>query len=446
MLPRPALAVASLVLVTAGAGTTTGAPAGAATSTPTTASTTATTTAVPGPAPSSTTSPTTTTSPASSPSETATATAAPTASPSPPSSPPGLPTRATLTVPETVTLPGAKKNIPWPKRGRARLEVAGIGTLGRSGKGSSAPIASVTKVMTAYVILRNHPLAAGQNGPTIVVTRAEAASYARRKAAGESLVKIAAGERISQRQALQGLLIASGNNMADILARWDAGNIPTFVKDMNENAARLGLTATHYADTSGLNSRSRSSPTDLLKLAPLAMADPTFAKIVGQTSARIPLNKLKNTNKLLGRPGVIGIKTGSTRAAGGCLLFAAERTVSGRVYTVYGALLGAPGPKILTNALAASDALIVAARKTLHPATLIPAGRPIASLTGADGYPVTLALASDLTVVGWAGLTYRLSLPAGRPGQAPTVLIVRTSAQTITVPLVLAAGQHPLGR
>jgi D-alanyl-D-alanine carboxypeptidase (penicillin-binding protein 5/6) len=320
--------------------------------------------------------------------------------------------------------------------------VAGIGVLGRSGPGTAAPIASVTKVMTAYTILRNHPLKPGQNGPTIVVTKAEASSYAKRKAAGESLVKVKAGGRISQRQALQALLIASGNNMADILARWDAGSVRAFVAEMNANAARLGMTGTHYADPSGLNARSRSTTADLLKLAPLAMADPTFKTIVGQTKARIPLNKLKSTNKLLGRHGVIGIKTGSTRAAGGCLMFAAERKIAGRTYTVYGALLGAPGPKILTNALAASDALIVAAGKTLRPAVLIPAGLPVATVTDTNGGTTLLTVAKDLTVVGWSGLTYTLSLPKGlQAGQLPDRVTVRTAARTITVPLITAAGQ-----
>ncbi|HST80893.1 MAG TPA: hypothetical protein VLL08_04015, partial [Kineosporiaceae bacterium] len=132
-----------------------------------------------------------------------------------------------------------------------------------------------------------------------------------------------------------------------------------------------------------------------------------------------------------------GIKTGSTRTAGGCLLFAANRTVAGRVYTIYGTVLGAPGPKILTNALARSDALIVAARKTLHSATLIPAGRTIATLTSAEGTATALTIGADFRVVGWPGLTYRLSLPPGlTPGAVPRTLTVRTAAQTITVPLI----------
>jgi D-alanyl-D-alanine carboxypeptidase (penicillin-binding protein 5/6) len=102
--------------------------------------------------------------------------------------------------------------IPWPKTGHAQLQVVGIGVLGHPGNEKAAPIASVTKVMPAYLILRDHPLRFGQNGPKIRVTRVGAASYVHRKAAGESLVKVATGEEITERQALQGLLLASGNN------------------------------------------------------------------------------------------------------------------------------------------------------------------------------------------------------------------------------------------
>jgi D-alanyl-D-alanine carboxypeptidase (penicillin-binding protein 5/6) len=317
--------------------------------------------------------------------------------------------------------------------------VAGVGLVGRSGNLRPAPIASVTKVMTAYTILRDHPLAAGQDGPRIRVLRSEAAAYARRRAAGESLVKVSASRPVTERQALQALLIASGNNMADILARWDAGSTRAFVRRMNADAALLGMTSTHYADASGLNPASRSTTADLVRLARAAMAGDTFAAIVRQQRASIPLNQLRNTNKLLGRHGIIGIKTGSTRAAGGCLLFAAHRVVGGRVYTVYGALLGAPGPKILTHALAASDALVVAARAALVPATVLRAGQRVATVRKADGTVVSLALGRNLDVVGWAGQTYRLSLPRGLPpGQVPTTLTARTPARTLTVPLVTA--------
>ncbi len=78
---------------------------------------------------------------------------------------------------------------------------------------------------------------------------------------------------------------------------------------MNDKAAELGLTSTSFADASGLSSKSRSSAIDLLDLALAAMRDQTFAEIVATPKAKIPLNTLTTTNKLLGRNGVIGIKT-----------------------------------------------------------------------------------------------------------------------------------------
>jgi serine-type D-Ala-D-Ala carboxypeptidase (penicillin-binding protein 5/6) len=342
-------------------------------------------------------------------------------------------TVAKLTIPAKLTVPGAKKKIPWPGRGRARLQVVGIGELGHSGKGTRVPIASVTKVMTAYLVLRDHPLASGANGPRIRVTRAEAKEYARRKAAGETVVKVVEGERITERQALQAVLIPSGNNMADILARWDAGSKAAFVRKMNKTAKRLKMTSTHYADASGLSSKSRSTTADLLKLARVAMADRTFATIVRQKSATVPYNRMKNTNTLLGRHGIIGIKTGFTTPAGGCLLFATTKKISGKTYTIYGAYLGAAK---LAKALNASDKLVVAGRSALKSTTLIPAGRSIATVTTSSGREVKLAPAKNFRAVGWSGLRYTLSLPSGlRRGQIPTTLTARTSAGKVTVAL-----------
>jgi D-alanyl-D-alanine carboxypeptidase (penicillin-binding protein 5/6) len=342
-------------------------------------------------------------------------------------------TVARLTVSPTVTLSGAKKKIPWPVTGRAQLYVAGIGTLGHSGTARSVPIASVTKVMTAYLILRDHQLDSGEQGPTIRVTRAEADAYARRKANGETVVKVVADERISERKALQGVLIPSGNNMADILARWDAGTTAKFVTKMNATAKSLGMTSTHYVDASGLNQKSRSNPADLIVLARAAMKDTTFRSIVKQKSATIPYNSMKNTNTLLGKHGVVGIKTGFTTPAGGCLLFATQRTVAGKSYTVYGAYLGAGK---LASALSGSDKILVAGRAALASRTLIPAGRTVATVTISDGTVVTLGPAKALTAVGWNGLKYTLSLPAGlRAGQIPTTLTASTPAGHVSVAL-----------
>jgi len=343
------------------------------------------------------------------------------------------PTVAVLAAPAKLTFPGGKPGLPWPASGQAQVQVAGIGMIGHSGGSDPVPIASVTKVMTAYLILRHHPIPAGQEGPTIVITAAEAAAYPQQKARGESLVRVAAGERITERQALEGLMLASGDNMAEILARWDAGSGSSFVRAMNTAATDLGLTSTHYADASGLDAGSVSTARDLLKLAPIAMAEPGFAKIVAESTATIPLNRVKTYNTLLGHDGVIGIKTGSTAAAGGCLLFAAHRTVSGHTYVIYGAVLGTTGTSgtILPRVLAASRRLIVATGDHLHKTTLIPAGTTVASMTTSTGTAAEYTVAKDVTVTGWPGLGYTLSLPAGlTAGQAPTTLTLTTHAGT----------------
>jgi len=351
-------------------------------------------------------------------------------------------TTAALAVPKKLTIPGGKHWMPWPASGQAMIQVSGLGVIGHSGGTAAVPIASVTKAMTAYVVLRDHPVSAGRSGPTIVVTAAEAAAYPQQKAKGESLVRVAAGEKITERQALEALMLASGDNMAEILARWDAGSVPAFVTEMNATADRLGMTSTHYADSSGLDPNSVSNAKDLLKLAPVAMAQPTFAEVVGESKATIPLNRIRNYNTLVGLDGVTGIKTGSISAAGGCLLFAAHRTVSGHTYTIYGVVLGVPGSSstILPDVLSASRRLIIATGNRLHKSTLIRAGKTVATMTGTDGTEVAFTVARNLSVSGWAGLTFKVSLPKGlAPGEAPTTLTVRSGTRKFTVPLIAKA-------
>lgn len=207
---------------------------------------------------------------------------------------------------------------------------------------------------------------------------------------------------------------------------------------MNDKAAELGLTSTSFADASGLSSKSRSSAIDLLDLALAAMRDQTFAEIVATPKAKIPLNTLTTTNKLLGRNGVIGIKTGSTNAAGGCLLWAATDQIGGETYTIYGVMLGAPGPLILTNALRASEKMVVSARKALRRVTLIKQGTPVLSITDDAGVVSEYGVATSIAVPGWSGMKYQLGLPIDlEPGTAPTEITVKTSGDSIGVPLEL---------
>src|SRR5690242_15755993 len=134
-----------------------------------------------------------------------------------------------LTLPDAYTIPGAPPRLPWPAQGQAALEVAGVGGFGTSGTVRPVPVASVAKLMTAYLVLRDHPMEPDRDGPTLTVPAADAAAYAGQAASGESVVRVEAGERLTERQALEALLLPSADNIAWILAEWDAGGVPAFV-------------------------------------------------------------------------------------------------------------------------------------------------------------------------------------------------------------------------
>src|SRR5438034_6885094 len=116
----------------------------------------------------------------------------------------------------------------WPAYGQAAVQT-GQSQVRAGPNQHPAPIASVAKVMTAYVVLRDHPLRPGEDGPTITLTDADVADTDRRRGQDESVVSIADGEQLTERQALQALLLPSANTIAAVLARWDAGSADRFV-------------------------------------------------------------------------------------------------------------------------------------------------------------------------------------------------------------------------
>src|SRR5207302_8896714 len=140
------------------------------------------------------------------------------------------------------------------------------GVVATSGPEKPQPFASVAKVMTALVLLDSKPLAAGQQGPSLTVTALDVSDYAAKRDQGQSVVTVAAGEQLTEYQLLQGLLIPSGNNLADLIARWDAGSTQAFVEKMNNRAKTLGLKATTFADPSGFDPKTQTTPTDLVRL------------------------------------------------------------------------------------------------------------------------------------------------------------------------------------
>ncbi|HWD63361.1 MAG TPA: hypothetical protein VG369_12745, partial [Humibacter sp.] len=253
---------------------------------------------------------------------------------------------------------GAVPATVWPAYGQAAVQI-GQSRIEAGPNQHEAPIASVAKVMTAYLVLRDHPLGAGEDGPTITLTGADVADTDRRSRQRESVVPIVAGEQLTEREALQALLLPSANNIAAVLARWDSGSDARFVAQMNATARSLGMTRTHYTDPSGYDDRTVSTAADQLRVVDQAMRLPAFANIVATSSATLPVaGTVHNTNTLLSRNGFVGVKTGSDRAAGGCFAFRAIRLVRGKRTTITGVVLGQPGYDVIDAGLAAAEAMV----------------------------------------------------------------------------------------
>ncbi|MFD0854506.1 D-alanyl-D-alanine carboxypeptidase family protein, partial [Actinomadura adrarensis] len=255
-----------------------------------------------------------------------------------------------LTLPTSShTFSGTAPHLPMSSNGQSVLHVEGLGTMASSGGNTPIPTASVAKVMTAYVYLKEHPLASGRPGPTHTVSAWGVAQMPKRKERGESILGIKTGMRLTQRKALEALMIISANDVAHELARWDAGNLQAFVRKMNREAKALGMTRTTYTDPSGYHSGTVSTAADQVKLLRAALKIPVFAEIVNMRTY-VPHDGTPtrpNGNILLGQHGVMGGKTGYTDAAGGNFVFAARRKIGGSDMLMLGAVMGQRTPSAI---------------------------------------------------------------------------------------------------
>jgi D-alanyl-D-alanine carboxypeptidase (penicillin-binding protein 5/6) len=308
-----------------------------------------------------------------------------------------------------VEVGGKRGPLAWPAQGEGAVAVAGIGLMGASADQREVPIASLTKMMTAYVVLHDHPLSSTGRGPVLEMTKADVAAYEAAVQAGDSNLPVRAGEHLSERQLLEALLIPSADNIADLLGRWDAGSDAAFVAKMNATARALGLAHTHYADASGLDPRSRSSAADQARLAADVMGIPTIRAIVRNARMAFPVaGTITNYNPALGIDGIIGVKSGFTGQAQGCLAVAAWRQVGGRTVLVVAVSLGQADA--LAGAARADVALLDSASKELVSFAVAPASVPVASVQAPWARrqpPMSVSALASAKAIGWPGLVLR---------------------------------------
>jgi D-alanyl-D-alanine carboxypeptidase (penicillin-binding protein 5/6) len=347
---------------------------------------------------------------------------------------------------------GTPPVMPWPSRGSAAVGVQGLGFVASSGNEQAIPAASVAKVMTALVILEDKPLKKGDPGPTITITDTDVQSYNNDLANKESVARVQAGEQITELQLLQGILIPSANNMSETLARWDTGSIDSFVAKMNARAVALHLTHTKFADTSGANPSTVSTPSDLMALGMTAMKQEVLAQVVGMPSAVLPVaGTVINVDYVLGQSGIIGIKTGSGLNTGANFLFAANISVDGVPINFFGCVMGQP---TLDDSFAVAKQLIGALQSAMHVRKVIVKNQTVATYVTPWGAQTDLVSTVDVELIEWPGMVLRQRLdahplvldkplPAGTPEGSEHMVL---GDYILDIPLVTAGAMYPPGR
>jgi D-alanyl-D-alanine carboxypeptidase (penicillin-binding protein 5/6) len=257
----------------------------------------------------------------------------------------------------SVTSTNSSTSLAWPTVGSAALDIPSLGVLtGHDDR--VAPIASLTKMMTAYVALKKLPLGIDETGPCHVVTSDDVTNYQVMSGMGESVVEVVEGESLCERDLLNGLLVHSAGNYAVMLANMVSGTNDAFVALMNQEAVTLGLSKTHYDDVTGFSPGSVSTALDQAKLAAILMKSALVRAIVIQTSVTLPVaGTVASFTPFVGVDNIIGVKSGRTFEAGGCDVMAMTFNDGTVTQVLYAVVLGQRGGDLLGPAGEAALAL-----------------------------------------------------------------------------------------
>lgn len=329
-------------------------------------------------------------------------------------------TQIPLVAPQVRALSAASSpapTLPWPTYGQAALGAQGYSYIQTNGEQKPAPIASVAKMVTALAVLKQKPLTAGQQDPTLTLGPADIAYYQNYVTNDGSVVLVADGEQIGEYQALEAMLLPSANNMADSLATWAFGSMPAYTTFANKYLTSFGTQNTHMADASGFSPDTVSSAQDLVKIGKAVMANPVLAQIVGLRTADVPVaGTIYNTNWLIGSDGITGIKTGNTDQAGGCFMFAATHQISGHAITIVGAVMNAPD---LVTAMQDSRTLVQAADSNFQLVTAVHAGQTVMTYSTKWHSPVDAVAEKDVNLLVQKGQSISVKVSSSLSAASP---------------------------
>ena len=331
--------------------------------------------------------------------------------------------------------------LEWPTYGASAIGAIDFpGTLASSGSTEPLPIASISKVVTALVVLEAKPLGIEEVGPDISFTAADVSLYSSYLHRNGKVEPVRAGIVLNQRQVLQLTLVASANNYTASLVNWAFGSEEAFLPIARTWLDAHHLTNTFMADATGMSPENRATATDLIELAKIALADPIVSVMVDTEHISIPkVGEIDNTNDLLGEGGVRGIKTGTLDEAGACLLFAADYQIGEQVVTVVGVMLGGKDHPSLDQDI---RELLATAQSGFHEVALAVAGTDYASYATPWGDESDVVATTSASIVLWADTPVTLLVQAQpvtleAAGTEVGSLSFTVGTKTVEVPLKL---------
>jgi D-alanyl-D-alanine carboxypeptidase (penicillin-binding protein 5/6) len=336
--------------------------------------------------------------------------------------------------------------LDWPGYGRGAIGLLDDDeVLASYGGDEPRPIASITKIVTALVVLDQHPLAAGEAGPAIKMGAADVALRSHYYDVYRAKVfPVWAGLTFTERELLDLALIESAANYAGSLSTWAFGSDAAYAAAARAWLDAHGLTDISIVEPTGLDPANAATPTALLELGRIALANPVIAEIVGTRELTVhDVGLLENTNELLGTSGVTGIKTGTLDDFGSNLLFSANvPTADGGQLAIVGVVLGGPGPKhdILDADI---TELLASIQSTFHLVSLTDAGETFANYDTEWGQTSAAAAETTASVVVWGDTPVDMRVNADRVGTGKAggevgEVVFTAGDQTVTVPLELS--------
>lgn len=350
----------------------------------------------------------------------------------------------TPAVPSPVTA-----TLTLPTAGAAAISVAGgdvylgpgaSGIWATSGTDEPRSIASITKLITALVILDARPLAdAGDPGPTITFDKADHDLYDKYYVMGATIAAMPTGSTMSLRDALATMLIPSASNYAEAVSTWAFGSQGAFVSATRRWLAANGLGGTTIIEPTGISASNTSTPSDLIALGKLAAANPTIAQLVATPSLSLPgPGNLSNTNGLLGTNGITGLKTGNLGENSYNLLYSATLDVGAvEPLTVIGVVLGGvTRESVNLDVVRTLDSI----RAGFHTVPVVASGLEVGSYSTPWGSTARLVVADDASIFTWSDTPITISMDTTTPktyrdGEVVGSITWTAGPNTVSVPL-----------